>query len=68
MAPVPFTLPDGKTVGTSEWREEQIQVGSEAKSIPELLFFPTALGDPSLKSIQLMVADQWAFQCELSVD
>ncbi|KAM7453872.1 hypothetical protein BLSTO_05375 [Blastocystis sp. subtype 1] len=48
VAPVPFTLPDGKT----------IQVGSEAKSIPELLFFPTALGDPSLKSIQLMVADQ----------
>lgn len=44
------------------WREGQIQVGSEAKSIPELLFFPTALGDPSLKSIQLMVADQWAFQ------
>ena len=49
MAPVPFTLPDGKTVGTGMWREGQIQVGSEAKSIPELLFFPTALGDPSLK-------------------
>ena len=61
-------LPDGKTVALVKRAERQIQVGSDAKSIPELLFFPTALGDPSLKSIQLMVADQWAFQRRLILD
>ena len=45
---VPFVLPDGHT----------IHVGKEVNAIPELMFFPTALGDPSLKSLQLLIADQ----------
>ena len=36
-------------------------VGKEVNAIPELMFFPTALGDPSLKSLQLLIADQYSF-------
>ena len=58
--PIPFLLPDGQTVFLNGLRDfiEQIQIGKEANSIPELLFYPTPLDDPSLTSLPLMIANQ----------
>ncbi|KAK8819913.1 hypothetical protein WA538_002015, partial [Blastocystis sp. DL] len=43
-----FQLPDGRT----------INVKDQQRSIPELLFYPTALHDPGLQSLPLLIANQ----------
>lgn len=57
IKPTPFTLPDGHIV-YSVLCTDQIQIGKDANSIPELLFYPTPLDDPSLISLPLMIANQ----------